>query len=139
MRKSVRIILLVMMVICMHGIVAADVVRPSLVSPRRYQEIRSMKANLAITGGTANCKGTVIAQGMDDQVEIVMKLIKLDGAKERVIKTWRGTGKGSGGAVLMKTESVLSGSYKVRVTGTIKDSNGNALETKSKESAVVTR
>lgn len=106
---------------------------------RRYTAIYSLKSGLKISGNTASCQGVVTARDNNNLVGITMKLMKVNGTSTSVVKTWSGSGVGAIGVTLSKSCTVSSGTYFLRVTGTVKTSDGVKLETKSKDSAKVTK
>lgn len=109
MRKKLAVILL--LVCLLYGGVALAKVSPMFVN------IRSTSAELTISGNTANCYGGVQAYSAGSSCTISMKLQKKNGSSWTTLKTWSDDGNGS--AAMSETYTISSGTYRVKVSGTV--------------------
>ena len=103
-----------------------------------YSHIVQIDATLSISSdGTASCLGLIRPQSGSTKSSIAVKLKQLVGSVWITKATWTGSGNGYAGVSVKGTKKTDPGySYKVVITGTVFDLNGNALETVSKETPV---
>ena len=100
-----------------------------------YSDASRVYTNLSIdASGNAKCSGTVTANEKTKKCSITVTLKKKSGSSWTSVCSWSGSGTGITGASAGGTKKVSSGTYKVVVTGKIKDAKGNVLETVTKES-----
>ena len=105
-----------------------------------YSHTAELTVTLSISSsGITSCTGLIRPSSSDTKSSVTVRLKQLVGANWITVSsaTWYGSGTGLAGASAKGTKSVTKGySYKVVITGTISDLNGNALETTTKETSV---
>ena len=83
--------------------------------------------DLSISGGTATGSATFFTRRSTDTIYLTITLEKLNGSSTTYVKSWYGSGTGVASA--SGSQSVSSGSYWLKVTGTVYDQNGKYIET----------
>ena len=83
--------------------------------------------DLTIGGGSASTGVSYYTWNRTDKVYLTTTLEKMSGTTATAIKSW--TGSGTGSAFTSGSYSVSSGSYRLKVTGTVYDHNGKHIET----------
>ena len=91
----------------------------------RYINVRYIKASLAISGGNAECRGSVLPVGTQS-CTLIVKLYKKNGAYWNVLNTWITSAIGGNAATISRSVSVSSGTYKVVSTGNVDGENVTA-------------
>jgi hypothetical protein len=105
----------------------------------RYSYTTAITAVLSISGGVANCSGTIDPiSGCSASIRVVLYR-SVDGNSWSEIASWSGSA-GSGLSANANGSKPISSGYKYKVTsfGTIKNSSGTVVESPSKTTAVKT-
>lgn len=95
----------------------------------RYLDIYSFIIDLDISsGGTATCETSVKTTTQTNTIYLTMNLEQYDGERWVIEKTWTGTY--GPNADMTKYRAIPSGYYyRISVSATVFDQNGNAVET----------
>ncbi len=141
MRKMLAILVVVLLTTGLSGAAVAEI--STYEEPQiqlRYDHTTSIKAALSIDGsGNATCSGSVKAVAGSGAVSVAVRLKKLENGKWNTIATWSNSGTGSATVEASGSKKVPKGySYKVVTSGTVKDAQGNVLESPSKSSETKT-
>lgn len=83
--------------------------------------------DLTISGGSASTGVSYYTWNRTDKVYLTTTLEKMSGTTATAIQSW--TGSGTGSAFTSGSYSVSSGSYRLKITGTVYDQNGKYIET----------
>ena len=129
MRKQVFSIALVALCLCAVFLPDAHAATPDTAQPY-YTGTTLVTANIgAASGDRVNCEGSVkLKSGYE--ADLLMELQKETDGGWSTIKSWSTSG--SGTIRLSKTYFIVSGNtYRVLVSGTVRDSNGHYVETAS--------
>lgn len=139
MRKMLAFLLAVLLTAGLSGAAVAEMSTYEVpqIQPR-YSHTDSVKATLSIdSSGNASCIGSVKATSGSSKVSVTVRLKKLENGSWNTIATWSNSGSGfidAGGS-----KKVPKGySYKVVTSGTVKDAQGNVLESPSKSTETKT-
>lgn len=132
MRKVFRlaIALLVVALLPLHAFA-------ELISPY-YSYTGAISADLSISGGTADCSGTVKPDsGYSANIRVVLYRSS-DGKSWTEIASWSNSSSSSGTSVSASGSKSLSSGYKYKVTsfGTVKNSNGTTVESPTKSTSI---
>lgn len=127
MRKKVALIILLLWAFVTASAIAETTIIG--IQPRRYEYIRSVYANVTISGGVATVKGEATA-GSGVRIAVTVQLQRKDGDKWMPIDTW------SGGFDASGSKSISRG-YQYRAYVTARAYIGDSLvETVYKASSV---
>lgn len=127
MRKKVALIILLLWAFVTASAIAETTIIG--IQPRRYEYIRSVYANVTISGGVATVKGEATA-GSGVRITVTVQLQRKDGDKWMPIDTW------SGGFDASGSKSISRG-YQYRAYVTARAYIGDSLvETVYKASSV---
>lgn len=100
-----------------------------------YLHADSVSVSLSISGGTADCTGKIRPKGTGTTAAVTVRLQQKVNGVWKSISSWDNTGTGLT-VVANGSTSISKGySYRVTVSGTIKDSSGTIIEHVSKTSA----
>lgn len=141
MSKMLAILLAVLLTAVLSGAAVAEMstYEEPQIQPR-YDHTTSVKASLSIDGsGNATCSGSVKATSGSSKVSVAVRLKKLENGSWNTIATWSNSGSGSATVEASGSKKVPKGySHKVVTSGTVKDAEGNVLESPSKSSETKT-
>lgn len=127
MRKKVALIILLLWAFVTASAIAETTIIG--IQPRRYEYIRSVYANVTISGGVATVKGEATA-GSGVRIAVTVQLQRKDGDKWMPIDTWSGGFDASG-------SKRISRGYQYRAYVTARAYIGDSLvETVYKASSV---
>lgn len=93
MRRKTVLVVLVLWVFAITSAIAEMTIVE--IQPRRYEHIRSVYANITISGGVATVEGKANA-GSDVRVVITVQLQRKDGNEWTSLGTWSGGSSASG-------------------------------------------
>lgn len=93
MRRKTALVVLVLWVFAITSAIAEMTIVE--IQPRRYEHIRSVYANITISGGVATVEGKANA-GSDVRVVITVQLQRKDGNEWTTLGTWSGGSSASG-------------------------------------------
>ena len=93
MRRKTALVVLVLWVFAITSAIAEMTIVE--IQPRRYEHIRSVYANITISGGVATVEGKANA-GSDVRVVITVQLQRKDGNEWTSLGTWSGGSSASG-------------------------------------------
>lgn len=129
-RSTLATILILCMIVLVCGIAAAAEKEKE---PQRYTGVSTCYTSLSISAwGRASC-GSYVYCNSGYSADVTMKLMR----DSTEIKSWNTSG--SGIVTMDKTYYVVGGhSYTVAVTISVKDSNGNVVDTINTSSNTVT-
>lgn len=127
MKKWITIMLVCLIVVGSVGFKCENcfaAMKPDLVVDPQYELTKSTWATLSISStGIATCTGYIKASAIDSTINITMKLLVKDGNIWKTYDSWTTSGEKSA-AELSKTRNVEPGTYKLKVSGTVKTSTG---------------
>ena len=83
--------------------------------------------DLTISDGSASTGVSYYTWNRTDKVYLTTTLEKMSGTTATAIQSW--TGNGTGSAFTSGSYNVSSGSYRLKVTGTVYDQSGKYIET----------
>ena len=115
-RKKARILVMLLSVVCLLSVTCLCFAEtPSIL---RYKHTSRITAYLGISGGTADCRGSVApSEPVDCSLRVV--LYKQSGNSWIQVASWTASAAGGATARLSKSTSVGSGTYKVVSYGTV--------------------
>ena len=122
-RKKARILVMLFTVVCLLSVTCLCFAEsPSIL---RYKHTSRITAYLGISGGTADCRGSVApSEPVDCSLRVV--LYKQSGNSWIQVASWTASAAGGATARLSKSTSVGSGTYKVVSYGTVAGENTSA-------------
>ena len=122
-RKKARLLVMLLSVVCLLSVTCLCFAEsPSIL---RYKHTSRITAYLGISGGTADCRGSVApSEPVDCSLRVV--LYKQSGNSWIQVASWTASAAGGATARLSKTTSVGSGTYKVVSYGTVAGENTSA-------------
>lgn len=110
---------------------------PPIVSPY-YNYTSVISADLTISGGKAECAGTIKPDsGYTASIRVVLYRSS-DGKSWTEMDSWSNSSGSSGAAVSASGSKSLSSGYKYKVTafGTVKNSSGTTVESPTKSTSI---
>lgn len=109
----------------------------TIVQPR-YEIINSVTAGLTIdTSGMADCYARLVSASPGSDCYITMELQQKSNGKWVTIKTWTASKMNGTSVSIEKDYAIVEGTYRVKVTGTIENSELGVEETAVKYSKEV--
>lgn len=124
---SILVVAVMMTLICSSAL-ALDIMP-------RYDYTKTITCDFVLDGGVASCSGTVQPEKGGYSASLTVRLQEYDDSWS-TIATWSGSAGAGRLASAGGTKSVKSGvDYRVVISGTIKDADGNVVERPSKISA----
>lgn len=136
MRKISRLAIALLMVVLLPLHAFAELI-PPIISPH-YNYTSVISADLTISGGKAECAGTVKPDsGYYASVRVVLYRSS-DGSSWTEIASWSDNPGSSGTSAIASGSKSLSSGYKYKVTtfGTVKNSNGTTVESPTKSTSI---
>lgn len=125
----------VMVIIMVLGLVAGTQgIADDGVTPC-YEDTASVTATFSITGGVANCGGSVKPGSSTSSATVSVRLQRKEGGSWITIATWTGNSSSGYKASASGSKAVTSGyNYRVYVTGVVRNANGVIIERPNKTS-----
>ena len=124
------------MVVCMILVLVAGTqgIADDGVAPC-YEDTASVTATLSITGGVANCGGSVKPGSSTSSATVSVRLQRKDAGSWTTMATWTGNSSSGYKASASGSTAAASGySYRVYVTGVVRNANGVVIERPNKTS-----
>ena len=104
---------------------ALAAVKPGDVVSPQYTYTKKVVAQLwSDKPGVATCSGKVTVYDNSSKISLTVQLLRKDGSSWKEVVSWSGSGSGNLSYSITKDRAVSSGTYKVRVSGTITTVDG---------------
>lgn len=137
MKKKIGLVLVVLVFALSSASVFAGEMNGEGVVQPRYTIINTIAAGLTVdsSGGEATCSASLVSGSSGSDCYIIMDLQQKSNNQWKTIKTWTASKLNGTFVTIEKDYYVVNGTYRVKVTGTVK--KGSVEETAGKYSKEV--